>query len=108
MPNLAAIKAEVNDNDAVARCAERYGNTGDPTSMKMCYLLRHHAGLSVSQLAGLVGVSVSAASRCLTRLNRSEVVAARRDGQAVRYSLEENDFTTALVRQLARPRWSAS
>ena len=105
-PDLAAIKAEVNNNDAVTHCAERYGDIGDPTSMKMCYLPRHHAGLSVSQLASLDGVSVPAAPRCLKRRNCSEedmlpaVVAARRDGQAVCYSLEENNFTTALVGQL--------
>ena len=95
-----SIKAELENNEAVSHCAKRYGNTGDPTSMKACYLLRHYPELSVSQLAELVGVSVSAMSRCLQRLSHSEVVSSRKEGKALYYSLEDNDFTKVLVRQL--------
>ena len=95
------IRSELADNRSVQHCAQRYGNTGDPTSMKMCYLLRHYPDLSVSQLADLAGVSISAASRCLKKLSHSEVVIARKEGQTVYYSLEDNDFTNLLVQQLA-------
>jgi DNA-binding transcriptional ArsR family regulator len=94
------IRDELENNDLVSHCAKKYGNTGDPTSMKMCYLLRHYPNLSVSQLADLAGVSISAASRCLKKLNHSEVVVARKEGQTVFYSLEDNEFTTTLIRHL--------
>lgn len=99
-PDFVHLKRELECNSRVFDCAKRYGNTGDHTSMKICYLLRRCPGLSVSQIADLAGVSVSAASRCLTRLEHSEVVLARRDGRSVRCSLEENEFTKSLVIQL--------
>lgn len=99
-PDFEHIKRELADNQAVSHCAAKYGNTGDPTSMKACYLLRHYPELSVTQIADLVGVSVSAASRCLKRLNHSEVVSSRKEGQTVYYTLEDNEFTRTLVNQL--------
>jgi DNA-binding transcriptional ArsR family regulator len=98
--NYDHIRIELENNDLVSHCAKKYGNIGDPTSMKMCYLLRHYPNLSVSQLAELGGVSISAASRCLKRLNHSEVVFARKEGQTVFYSLKDNEFTTTLIRHL--------
>ena len=68
--------------------------------MKACYLLRHYPELSVSQLADLVGISISAMSRCLQRLSHSEVVSSRKSGKEVYYSLEDNEFTQLLVKQL--------
>ena len=98
--NYKQIRDQLKNNDLVSHCAKKYGNTGDPTSMKMCYLLHHNPDLSVSQLAELAGVSISAASRCLKKLSHSEVVISRRQGQTVCYTLENNDFTNLLVTQL--------
>lgn len=95
------IRKELDHADCVEACARRYGNMGDPTSMKMCYLLRHYPELSVSDLAELAGVSVSAASRCLKRLNHSEVVSSRKDGKTVYYGLQDNEFTRVLLSQLS-------
>jgi DNA-binding transcriptional ArsR family regulator len=94
------IRSELDNNDLVSHCAHKYGNTGDLTSMKACYLLRHYPELSVSTLAELAGVSISAMSRCLKRLNHSEVVIARKEKQTVYYSLLDNEFTRTLMRQL--------
>lgn len=98
--NFQLIKRELANNQAVRRCATRYGNAGDPTAMKACYLLHHYPKLSVSQIAELTGVSVSAASRCLKRLNQSEVVINQKVGQVVYYSLQRNSFTRTLLNQL--------
>jgi len=102
VPNFEKIKEELENNEAVCHCAKRYGNTGDPTSMKACYLLRHYPELSVSQLAELVGVSISAMSRCLQRLSHSEVVTSRKEGKTVYYGLQDNEFTRTLLNQLAK------
>ena len=98
--NYDHIRSELENNDLVLHCAKKYCNTGDPTSMKMCYLLRHYTDLSVSQLAELAGVSISAASRCLKKLSHSEVAISRKEGQTVFYSLEDNEFTNTLIKQL--------
>lgn len=47
--------------------------------MKVCYLLRHYPNLSVGEIAELVGLSVSTASRRLTKLK----VAATPAGQVI-------------------------
>ena len=61
--NFEDIKRELENNDLVSHCAQKYGNTGDPTSMKACYLLRHYPELSVSQLAQLADVSAQMRDR---------------------------------------------
>lgn len=68
--------------------------------MKVCYLLRHYPGLSVTEVAKLVGLSVSAASRCLSKLEGAEVVTGNKQAQTVRYRLQNNLFTNNLVDQL--------
>lgn len=54
------IKKELKDREYVEQCAKRFGTTGDRTRMKICYLLRNHPELTVSDIAGLVSLSVSA------------------------------------------------
>jgi DNA-binding transcriptional ArsR family regulator len=100
-PKFDGIRQELGRSECVEACARRYGNMGDATSMKMCYLLRHYPDLSVSQLAELAGVSISAASRCLKKLSHSEVLESRKDAQTVYYRLSDNEFTRTLLNQLA-------
>ena len=99
MRETAKIKKEL-QSDLVLSCAMRHNTVGDPTAMKVCYLLRHHPGLSVSQIAELVGLSVSATSRCLTKLKAAEIVYSNKVAQTVLYRLQNNEFTNQLVTQL--------
>lgn len=98
--NLSRLKDELNSSDLVRKCAQRHHTVGDPSAMKVCYLLRHYPDLSVSEIAQLVGLSVSAASRCLKKLKRAEVVSATRQAQTVRYRLRKNTFTRQLITSL--------
>lgn len=96
------IRREIANIKAVKKCAERHGAVGDFSSMKICYLLRRHPNLSVSEIAGLVGLSVSATSRCLTKLKVADVVTSTKVTQAVQYQLQDNDFTKQLIMELER------
>lgn len=98
--DLDKIRKELVKNDCVKQCAKRYGTTGDITAMKICYLLRHYPELSVSDVADLVGVSISAASRSLKKLKEADIVRSRHEAQSVFYSLEDNEFTRILSKQL--------
>lgn len=98
--NFQQIKKELANNQSVYSCASKYGNAGDPTAMKVCYLIHHYSELSVSEIASLINLSVSATSRCLKKLQQSEVVASRKDGQSVYHRLEKNEFTTTLIKEL--------
>lgn len=96
------IRREITDLKAVKECAERHGAVGDFSSMKVCYLLRRYPDLSVSEIAELVGLSVSATSRCLTKLKAADIVTSTKVAQAVQYQLQDNDFTKQLIAELER------
>lgn len=44
---------------------------GDPTRLKICYLLCRRKELSVGDIADVVGVSISAVSHTLRKLQKS-------------------------------------
>ena len=94
------MKQELDDSVAIKRCAKRHNVVGDLSVMKVCYMLRHHPDLSVSEVASLIGLSVSATSRCLTKLKSADVVESTKQAQSVRYRLLDNPFTNNLVGQL--------
>ena len=71
----------------------------DPTRFKMlCLLARTKEGLCVNELADAVGISQSAVSHQLSKLEARGVVASYRKGQMVCYTLQNNSFTQNLVR----------
>lgn len=92
------IKKELADETAVLQCAEQFGLVGDPTRMKICWLLCKHQELSVTDIADTLGVSVSVVSHALKRLKTSELVNRRQQHKQVFYSLQDNAFTT-FIRQ---------
>ena len=97
---LDKIQQEIADNKAVEVCAKRHGTIGDLTAMRICYLFRHHPELSVSDIAELVNISVSAASRQLKKLKQAEILQSSKQAQTVYYSIHQNDFTDNLLTEL--------
>ncbi|MFY9227951.1 MAG: metalloregulator ArsR/SmtB family transcription factor [Candidatus Microsaccharimonas sp.] len=90
------IQQELANNEAIDLCAKQCGIIGDPTKLKICYLLRHHPELSVTDIAGLVGTSVSNTSHSLRKLRVANLVKARKEAQTVYYSLQNNAFENVL------------
>lgn len=97
---LRLIKKKLQNFTALEECARCYGVTGDPTRLKICYLLCNYKELSVSQIASIVGVSVSAVSHALAKLHNVNLVKSKRDKQTIYYSISENQFVSALKKQL--------
>lgn len=91
-----SIGKELADKKAIEACAKEFGIVGDETRLKICYLLCRHPELSVSQMAEVLGVSVSAVSHSLRRLKEIELVNTRRDAQTIYYSLKKSPFSTLL------------
>ena len=98
--NIDEVKKQLAKSENVRSCAKRHNTIGDLSAMKVCYLLRHYPDLSVSEIANLVGLSVSAASRCLTKLKTADVVTASKQAQTVRFQLKTNAFTKHLATEL--------
>lgn len=98
--NLREIKKQLQNFSALEECARCYGVTGDPTRLKICYLLCNFDELSVSEIAEIVGVSISTASHSLSKLNGVKLVKTRRSKQTIFYSLTDTQFAKSLKLQL--------
>lgn len=94
------IKQGLTNSKIIIQCAKQHNTVGDLSAMKICYLLQHHPNLSVSEVAELVRLSVSATSRSLAKLKATDVVSSNKVAQSVLYQLQDNDFTNQLVKQL--------
>ena len=94
------IKKELENEKAVLLCAEQFGLVGDPTRMKICWLLCKHKELSVGDIAEILGVSVSVVSHSLKRLKQNHMVETRQEHKRVFYSLSDTDFTSVIKKSL--------
>jgi len=83
------------------QCAEEFNMVGDPTRLKICYLLCRHKELSVGEIADIIGVSISAVSHTLKKLQEADIVENRRDFRNVYYQLKKTPFVKMLKERLA-------
>ena len=82
--------------------AELLSLAGNSTRLKVLHLLASGRGWSVSDLAELVGVSVSAVSQHLAKLKAYGLVKSRRDAQTIYYELTEHPFNRRLAEVVPR------
>lgn len=94
------LRKELQDNAKIKACSDRFGITGDPTRLKICYILCHHPELSVSDIAETINAPVSTVSHSLKKLKAIHVVQNRRQAKEVFYSLGQNKFVSLLKNQL--------
>ena len=80
----------------IEETAELMKLAGNSTRLKLLYLLDTMKELSVSDLAELLQVSVSAVSQHLAKLRARGLVSSRRDAQTIYYRLAEHDFIDKL------------
>jgi DNA-binding transcriptional ArsR family regulator len=94
---IAAIRASVPADEAIAALSEIFRALGDPTRLRLLSALG--AGeLCVCDLASLAGISESATSHQLRLLRALRLVRARRDGRLVFYRLDD-EHVSGLVAQ---------
>lgn len=90
------IKAELQNEKALLECAQQFGLVGDPTRMKICWLLCKHHELSVGEISELLDVEISTVSHSLKRLRENKFVITRREHKLVYYSLSDTKFNNNL------------
>ena len=98
--DIKKIKKELRNQKAITQCAEEFNVVGDPTRLKICYLLCRHKELAVGEIAGIVGVSISAVSHTLKKLQKAEVVESRRDFRNVYYQLKKSPLVKTIRERL--------
>lgn len=100
MKNRKKLQNELRNRKALEQCAHEFNMVGDETRLKICYLLCKHKELSVGEIADLVGVSISAVSHTLAKLQRAHIVSKRREFRTVYYTLTKSPFTHYLKLRL--------
>ena len=100
MRNKKQIKQELKNDRVILQCAKQFGLVGDPTRMKICWLLCKYPELSVGEIANMLEVSLSVVSHSLKRLRKNNLVKYRRDYKQVFYSLSDTSFNRLLKKSL--------
>lgn len=95
------LKKELKDKEAILACAREFNMVGDPTRLKICYLLCHHKGLSVGDIAEVVGVSISAVSHTLHKLQKANMVKSRREFRTIYYQLKKTPFVEVVKERIS-------
>lgn len=91
------IRKELKNKKNIEECAKDFCVLGDPTKLKICYLLCRYKELTVSDLAEFTGVSISAVSHALGSLKRCFKIKTRREFRHVYYSFKSNHFVKGLI-----------
>lgn len=98
--DIQKIKKELKDRKAILRCAAEFNMVGDPTRLKICYLLCRHKELPVGEISEIIGVSISAVSHTLKKLQKAGMVLNRREFRKVYYKLTQTSLTDMLKERL--------
>jgi len=97
--DINKLKQELKNKKAILACAKEFNMVGDPTRLKICYLLCRHRELSVGDIADVVGVSISAVSHTLKKLQKANMVESRREFRNVYYKLKPTPITDILKKR---------
>ncbi|MDP2704280.1 MAG: metalloregulator ArsR/SmtB family transcription factor [bacterium] len=98
--NKDTLKKELKDKRAILACAREFNMVGDPTRLKICYLLCRHKELSVGDIADVVGVSISAVSHTLRKLKKADMVESRREFRTVYYKLKKSPVVKVMKERI--------
>ena len=92
---VASLKEQTPKDEILIRLAELFKIFGDPTRIKILYVLLEHE-MCVCDIAQLLGMSQSSISHQLRILKQSCLVKFRREGKSVIYSLADEHVMTIL------------
>ena len=89
---------DITDVDRIVRTTSAFRLLSDPTRFKiLCILSRAPNGMCVCEIAEAVGITHSAASHQLSRLEDKKIVKCFRHGQSACYELTNTLFVKDLI-----------
>lgn len=83
------IHSELSKDSTIQALAELFGILADPTRLRILSVLQD-SELPVTDIAGQVGISISAISHQLRLLKTMKLVKYRKQGKSVFYSLDDS------------------
>lgn len=78
MIQVRKIRKKLENEKALKECARRFGVLGDLTKIKICYLLCHWPGLTVSEIAKILNMPISRVSHALRKLEKFGILKRRK------------------------------
>jgi len=97
--NIYSYIMNPDDINYIAKTTSAFRLLSDPTRFRiLCVLSKEKNGMCVYELAEAVGISQSAASHQLSKLEAREIVKCYREGQSICYELHISEFTKNLLR----------
>jgi DNA-binding transcriptional ArsR family regulator len=95
--------AALGDPAVVASWARRFSLLADPGRLSLLVCIKAAGPISVTDLAVAAGMNDTTVSQALRLLRAAGVVAARRDGRIIRYSLADEEVGSLLARLFPAP-----
>ena len=87
--NIKSVLAKMPDNEKFINAAEIFQKLGDPTRLKILWILCHSREC-VSDIAAAIGMSKAVISHHLQLLKRADLVKTQRIGQEIHYSFNDS------------------
>jgi len=80
---------KLSDTTELETTAEIFAMLGDPTRLKILYILSETGKCCVGHLAEMMGIDISATSHHLRKLRDHRIVKTKRDGLNIYYSIAD-------------------
>jgi DNA-binding transcriptional ArsR family regulator len=98
--NIARMRELLKFTPELDELAARLAIAGNPTRLRIIYLLAELKEVCVCDIADILGVTMSAVSQHLAKFKAYGLVKTRRDAQTLYYSLSDHSFNETLKRSL--------
>ena len=96
--NIKKIKTEVKKVERMKECAQHLGAMSDITRLKICWILSNYKGISVNEIAEILGISPSAVSHSIAKLEDCGLVDCEKRGRNVYYHLTHSPINRFVKR----------
>ncbi len=94
--NIAQLREQMKFTPDIDEIAARLSIAGNPTRLRIAWLLAEMKEICVCDIAEILGVTMSAVSQHLAKFKAYGLVKTRRNAQTLYYSLSEHPFNETL------------
>jgi DNA-binding transcriptional ArsR family regulator len=98
--NISALNEQMKFTPELDELAARLSIAGNPTRLRIAWLLAELREVCVCDIAEILGVTMSAVSQHLAKFKAFGLVKTRRDAQTLYYSLSDHPFNETLKRSI--------
>ena len=91
--DIKKLKRNLGNNTKILSCSQECNVFGDITTLKICYILRYYPEMNVTDIANIVGSSISNVSHMLSKLRDNNVVDFKRVSRQKLYSMKDEKFS---------------